>query len=148
MIRARIPEKDDSRLFRLIVTRLVPYARKARPQLSFNRKEVMRRWRDCKVLVAARTGQPPRGFISMKLAGGVLTIDMLAVEKRSEGRGVGSALIEAAERHGRRHGAHMVQLAVDEPNHHAQQFYSRKGYEAEIFLPEHRMYIMSKRLAK
>jgi ribosomal protein S18 acetylase RimI-like enzyme len=148
VIRTRIPEKDDTRLFRMIMTRLVPFARKARPELAFNRKEVARRWRECKVLVSAREGKAPEGFISFKLAGGILTIDMLAVEKRSEGRGVGSALISAAERYGRRRGAHLVQLAVDEPNLHAQQFYTHKGYEEEIYLPDHRLYIMSKKLEK
>lgn len=146
MIRARIPVKDDTRLFRMIMTRLVPFARIARPELSFNRKEVARRWRDCRVLVAAREGKPPDGFISFKLSGDVLTIDMLAVEKRSEGRGIGSTLIASAERFGRREGAHLIQLTVDEPNHHAQQFYGRKGFEVEVYLPEHRMFIMSKKL--
>jgi ribosomal protein S18 acetylase RimI-like enzyme len=146
MIRARVPEKDDSKLFQLIVTRLLPYARKARPEVGFNRMEIFRRWRECMVFVASKTGRLPEGFISCKLMGNVLTIDMLAVDRRVEGRGVGSALMAAAERYGKRRGASMLQLAVDEPNIHAQKFYERKGFEVEIYLPEHRMYIMTKKL--
>jgi ribosomal protein S18 acetylase RimI-like enzyme len=146
MIRIRIPEKDDTQLFRLIMVRLLPYARKARPDVTFKRSEILKRWRRCRVYVAEGMGHRPIGFISCKTEGAVLTIDMLAVSRESQGRGVGSALIAAAEGYGRRKGADSVRLAVDEPNAHAQSFYQRKGFGTEAYFPEHRMYIMSKKL--
>lgn len=145
VIRLRNPVKDDSRLLRLVITRLMPFARRARPETTINRREILRRWRDCRVLVASK-GSMPVGFVSCKVAEGVLTIDMLAVDRRVEGRGMGSALITAAEKYGKGQGAYLSQLAVDEPNGHAQTFYERKGYGVEIYLPEHRMYILSKKL--
>lgn len=146
MIRIRKPEQDDAVLFKMIAGRLLPYARKARPDVQFRRSEVKSRWKSCQVYVWVQAGGKPQGFISCKLQGEVLTIDMLAVERRAEGRGVGSALIAAAEAYGRRKGGATARLAVDEPNTHAQTFYMRKGYAAENYLPEHKMYIMSKRL--
>ncbi|WP_438449257.1 GNAT family N-acetyltransferase [Gorillibacterium sp. sgz5001074] len=145
MIRLRNPVKDDPRLLRLVITRLMPFARKARPETTINRREIIRRWRDCRVKVAVKN-HIPVGFVSCKVAGGVLTIDMLAVDRRVEGQGFGSALIGAAEKYGKRQGALLSQLAVDEPNTHAQRFYERKGYGVEVYLPEHRLYILSKKL--
>ncbi|MFM9327906.1 GNAT family N-acetyltransferase [Paenibacillus mesotrionivorans] len=143
-IRTRIPEQDDKELFQLILTRLMPFARQARPSVKFRRSEIISRWRKCRVYVAEGSGGKPAGFISCKTEGTTLSIDMLAVSKSAEGRGIGSALIETAERYGRRQGAHYMQLGVDEPNYHARQFYERKGFRVESYLPEHRMLILSR----
>ncbi|MDF2924102.1 MAG: family N-acetyltransferase [Paenibacillaceae bacterium] len=144
MIRTRIPEQDDPGLFRMIIVRLLPYARQARPDVAFNRSEIRRRWRKCKVYVAVNGKGRPEGFISCKVEGSTLTIDMLAVERHAEGHGIGSSLIAAAENYGRRKGAASVRLAVDEPNLHAQSFYHKKGYGVETYFPGHKMYILSK----
>lgn len=146
MIRIRIPKEDDTQLFRIIVGRLIPFAREARPEVRFRRSEVLSRWKGCRVYVAEGPGHKIRGFVSCKVEGEILLIDMLAVTRQAEGRGVGSALIGAAERYGRRNGAASARLGVDEPNRHALQFYTRKGYGTEAYLQEHRMYVMSKRL--
>lgn len=146
MIRNRIPEKDDEQLFNIIITRLMPFAKQARPDVRFKRQEVRRRWRACKVYVAQGAGHNLDGFISCKLEGTVLVIDMLGVSRQAEGRGLGSALIATAESYGRRNGAKQARLAVDEPNPHAIRFYMAKGFETETYLPEYRMYIMTKRL--
>lgn len=145
-IRTRIPEQDDRELFQLILTRLIPFARQARPTVKFRRKEIMSRWRKCKVFVAEGARGKPAGFISCKREGETLSIDMLAVSREAEGRGIGSALIETAERYGKRQGAVQIRLGVDEPNLHARQFYQIKGFEVESYLPEHRMLILSRRV--
>lgn len=146
MLRIRSPEKDDTQLFRLIITRLIPYARKARQDVVFKRSEILRRWKSCRVYVAEGAGHRITGFISCKVEGRALVIDMLAVGRQAEGRGIGSALMAAAETYGRKRGADSVRLAVDEPNTHARRFYMSRGFTAEAYLEQHRMYIMSKRL--
>ncbi|MDF2939200.1 MAG: family N-acetyltransferase [Paenibacillaceae bacterium] len=143
-IRTRIPERDDKELFQLILTRLIPFARQARPTIKFRRSEIISRWRKCRVYVAEGSSGKPVGFISCKTDGATLSIDMLAVSREAEGRGIGSALIETAERYGRRRGALQTRLGVDEPNVHARQFYEMKGFQVESYLPEHRMLIMSR----
>lgn len=143
-IRTRIPEQDDKELFQLIVTRLIPFARQARPTVKFKRSEIIGRWRKCRVYVAEGTNGKPVGFISCKAEGATLSIDMLAVSRTAEGRGIGSALIETAERYGRRQGAVQMRLGVDEPNWHARQFYEMKGFQVESYLPEHRMLILAR----
>lgn len=145
-IRTRIPEQDDKELFQLILTRLIPFARQARPTVKFRRSEIIGRWRKCRVYVAEGTGGKAVGFISCKTEGQTLSIDMLAVSREAEGRGIGSALIETAERYGRRRGALLMRLGVDEPNRHARQFYEMKGFQVESYLPEHRMLILSRRI--
>lgn len=145
-IRARIPEQDDNELIQLVIKRLVPFAREARPAVTIRRKEIISRWRKCRVYVAEGAGGKPAGFISCKMGGDTLSIDMLAVARGAEGQGLGSALITTAERYGKRHGAVRIRLGVDEPNWHARQFYERKGFMVEDYLPEHRMLILSKHM--
>lgn len=146
MIRWRIPEKDDARLVGLVIGRLIPLAREARPDTSISRTEIRRRLRSQKVLVACPKGGLPQGFVSFKTKGGILSIEMLAVDRRAEGKGLGSALIGAAERYAKRAGAAYSKLAVDEPNVHAQGFYERKGYALDTYMPEYRMFVLTKRL--
>ena len=144
MVRRRNPGLDDVYIIRMIIRRLIPMAKKARPQVTFNRKELLRRLNGSKVLVAAAKGRPPVGFISFREISGIVHIDMLAVSKNAEGKGVGSALIKAAEGYGKRKGSQRCQLYVDEPNVHAQEFYERKGYGVWQYLPQHKMFLLGK----
>lgn len=146
MIRSRIPHLDDARLFRMIQKRLLPYARQARPDVVFKRSDILERWRQCRVFVAIQAEEKVAGFISCRMDGSTLEIDMLAVAKNAEGRGLGKALISTAERYGLRKGADAVRLLVDEPNIHAQRFYMRQGFMYEDYLPQQNMHVMLKRL--
>lgn len=147
MIRTRIPGLDDKPLLRLIRTRLVPEARRARPHIRFHKQEVLRRLDECHVLVAtASPGAKPQGFISFTLDRDTLIIDMLAVDRKCEGQGVGSRLMMEAEAIGRLHGMAYAKLAVDEPNWKARSFYARRGYEIAQYEPKYRMYWLIKYL--
>lgn len=146
MIRTRIPGTDDDDLFRIITARLVPFARKVRKDVVFKRSDLRSRWKQCKVYVAEDAGHKPLGFVSCKTQGDILAIDMLAISRKAEGKGLGGRLLAAAERYGKRRGAASARLVVDEPNRHAQGFYLHHGYETEAYLEEHRMYIMKKQL--
>lgn len=146
MLRMRIPDLDDERIYQLIVRRLIPFALKANPGLRFSRKEIKRRLNVGQVVVAADRGGQAIGFICYKELHGVLFIDMLAVDTAVQGKGLGSTLMDAAERYAWSRGLRTLQLAVDEPNTHAQSFYERKGYRIIQVMPGQKLYLMSKEL--
>lgn len=58
-------------------------------------------------------------------------IGLLAVDERSEGNGVGRALVERAKDWARHRGLHRIMLDTGVANHHARGFYARLGFEEE-----------------
>lgn len=147
MIRARNPLTDDAALYRLVLQRLVPLARKSRPAVDAKRKTIVARLRGSKVLVLAQDRmKAPYGFISFQVKDRVMMIDMLAVDEKRQNKGFGSALMAAAESYARKQGCSAMRLAVDEPNEHAQRFYARKGYYVADYLPEQHLFVMEKAL--
>ena len=54
----------------------------------------------------------------------------LAIGRRARGRGIGSALLEAAEQHARRKGCTRLRLEVRRDNKTARRLYERRGYRA------------------
>ncbi|WP_200837692.1 GNAT family N-acetyltransferase [Ruania rhizosphaerae] len=60
---------------------------------------------------------------------GTLVLDGICVAATSRGRGVGTALLAAAEDHARSSGATRVQLSVISTNPRARSLYLRRGYQ-------------------
>ncbi|GIP40869.1 hypothetical protein J31TS4_41490 [Paenibacillus sp. J31TS4] len=146
MIRERMASRDDRRLVQLIVRELVPYARMARPDTKWTRKELLERLDANTVLVAvSRRLEPPRGFLAYHIRDRSLHLDMLAVGREQQGRGYGSALIEAAERAGVAAGCVDAKLFVDEPNGRARRFYARRGYREERYVKEMKCLLLTRR---
>ena len=58
-------------------------------------------------------------------------IGLLAVDERSEGNGVGRALVERAKDWARDRGLRRIMLDIGAANHHARGFYARLGFEEE-----------------
>lgn len=59
-------------------------------------------------------------------------LEAIAVTAEAEGKGVGQALLAAAERDAGRHGARCMTLHVFSTNSRARNFYERSGYEGEL----------------
>jgi ribosomal protein S18 acetylase RimI-like enzyme len=59
-------------------------------------------------------------------------VSVIAVTKTAEGRGVGRALMEHAERWARARGHNSITLSVFEGNGRAQALYERAGYDTEM----------------
>jgi ribosomal protein S18 acetylase RimI-like enzyme len=146
MIRLRIPSKDDLHLYRLIIKRLLPMARKAQPKLQMSKKKTFLRLNKSKVFVSVRTGKPPFGFISMKINQRILFIDLLAVEASDVNRGWGSRLMETGEQYGKKKGCFIARVFVDKDNDHAIAFYEKKGYEIQEYVPIVHCYLLQKNL--
>ena len=84
------------------------------------------------VLVAS-AGDHIAGFVKLSYAskpwGTSCEVDTLVVTERWQGRGIGSALMAAAEEVGRRAGAAGIRVAVLHSNDPAIGFYGALGYE-------------------
>ncbi|MNG05663.1 putative acetyltransferase [compost metagenome] len=77
-----------------------------------------------------------------------LFIDMLAVDPREQGRGIGHILMKAAEDYGLRERCQSAELFVDDSNPKAIRFYGKRGYEIDTYVPELSCYRMSKKLKR
>ena len=59
-------------------------------------------------------------------------LEVLVVAESAEGRGVGTALLEAAETGAREHGARSMSLHVFASNTRARRVYERAGFDGEL----------------
>lgn len=90
------------------------------------------------VLVAEGPGGEPLGFIHLHGARDFFTgeehghVSDIVVRAEAEGRGVGQALMAAAETWARGRGYRLLSLHVFEANARARAFYARLGYQADI----------------
>jgi ribosomal protein S18 acetylase RimI-like enzyme len=146
IIRTRIAARDDESIVRIIRQELLPFTRATMPGVKVNRKEIRRRLDGGTTYIAAHRGRETVGFVSCLKRNGVLVIDMLAVDRMKHGAGWGTALMEAAERFGRRHGCTEARLYVDQMNRGAQRFYAKKGYSFHRYVPTFQCFEMGKRL--
>jgi GNAT superfamily N-acetyltransferase len=84
--------------------------------------------------LALLAGEPPAGFALMTLRpsvwyeGPVAVLDELYVVPQLRSRGLGSALLGAAEEAVRRRGGELLEIQVDGDDVDARRFYERHGY--------------------
>lgn len=146
MIRTRNARRDDRTILGLIKRELFPYTLKTVPDLRFEPAEIKRRLNRNVTFVAVPRRWNAVGFASVKKAGNDIIIDMLAVDRHSQGRGWGSALLKQSEKYGLSRGCSRVRLFVDDTNYKARMFYSRHGYSEEEYYPSLRCFAMGKPL--
>lgn len=90
------------------------------------------------VLVAESPAGAPLGFVHLHGARDFFTgeehghVSDIVVAPEAEGRGVGQALMAAAEAWARERGYRLLSLHVFEGNVRARTFYERLGYQADI----------------
>jgi ribosomal protein S18 acetylase RimI-like enzyme len=147
MIRKRISSVDDAVIYQLVVRRLLPFTQVTAPRTKTSFSSVRQRLNGNDfTFVAADGSRAPYGFVTGNCRKSKLFIDMLAIDERHQGRGLGTRLMAAAEAHGRSKGCREAFLYVDEVNPRAQQFYMGKGYVIDGYEPPVYCYRMSKRL--
>lgn len=92
---------------------------------------------DSALLIAESEAPEPRGFIYLETQTDYFTaerhghVGMIAVSGDAEGRGVGAALMRAAEAWARCRGFRRLTLNVFEANHRARRVYEHLGYRAD-----------------
>ncbi|MFC0215212.1 GNAT family N-acetyltransferase [Paenibacillus chartarius] len=149
MIRKRIPAIDDGAIFQMVVRQLLPFARAAVPTAQTSMPAIVKRLNGNDfTLTVAEGRRAPFGFITCRCRERKMLIDMLALDERYQGGGLGTALMRAAERQGLKKGCREAYLYVDAVNWRAQRFYVGKGYLVESYEPSVHCYRMSKRLAE
>jgi ribosomal protein S18 acetylase RimI-like enzyme len=74
---------------------------------------------------AAVDGDRITGLLTFRLEAGEM--EVVSIDSLEEGRGVGTALLEAAVSHARRSGCRRVWLITTNDNLHALRFYQRRG---------------------
>jgi ribosomal protein S18 acetylase RimI-like enzyme len=87
---------------------------------------------DGEVVGYVRVGRPT----PLRVNAHVLQVQGLVLAERARGRGLGKALMRAAEDHARRRGARRLTLRVLGHNAPARALYSSLGYAVEGVLPE------------
>ncbi|WP_217558496.1 GNAT family N-acetyltransferase [Paenibacillus sp. GbtcB18] len=145
MIRKRIPAKDDRILVRLTEKELLPYTRMTVPEANVNLSEMKKRFKLGETFVVDE-GSSAAGFVSVQVSDDSLFVDMLAVDSRFQGRGLGTSLMEHAERYGRKLKCRASRLYVDSVNEKAISFYLSKGYAIKSYVPQLRIHLMEKGL--
>jgi GNAT superfamily N-acetyltransferase len=149
LIRKRISSIDDKKIFFLIEKELFPYTRRLFPSAQFNNLDEYGRLERGVTYVIARGYRSPVGFVllnTQSIKDKIIWIEMLAVDRKYQGKGLGSALVAKAEQYGKKKGCIESRLVVDRDNSDAQQFYLKKGYSRVEYIPNTKSYIYSKRL--
>jgi ribosomal protein S18 acetylase RimI-like enzyme len=80
------------------------------------------------IVFVAEAGRHLAGFAAVRRSGRMLRIEQLVVAVTDEGRGVGNRLLDWVEGYGVSQGLERVQIAVEEGNRTALDFYIRRGY--------------------
>lgn len=150
--------KDTDAVLRIIRRELVPLSHNPVSREDASDRALNARLRRGRTYVAdSGRGSPVEGFVHLYVrdvpqafgaAVRILQIDMLAVRRESQGRSVGSALLEEAEMYGRGRRCSVAMLVVDEGNDRAHRFYNRAGYRAVRYLPDYRCYELRKSLTQ
>ncbi|GLI10566.1 hypothetical protein YDYSG_66000 [Paenibacillus tyrfis] len=147
MLRKRIPRQDDGIIYGLVEKLLLPFARQTVPDLRVSRTDILNRLKSCVTYVDTAAGRLPVGFIALRVDRDKrLSVDMLAVNPKFQGRGIGTRLMRQAERTAGDRGCREVVLWVDDANTLAQTFYVQKGYDTVHYDARLRCYMMMKRL--
>lgn len=144
MLRKRVPKRDDGEICELVERLLLPFAWQTKPGLRLSRSTIRNRLKLCTTFVDAAAGDKAVGFIALKRERERLLIDMLAVNSKYQGQGVGSRLMNQAQRTAKAYGLREIVLWVDEDNLQAQRFYIKHGYEAVYYEQRLRCYLLRK----
>lgn len=148
MIRKRLAANDDRAIHRLVVEQLAPFSRQYQSGMIISFSEIRKRLNHNKTFVAAKGYKQPYGFISVIRKSNVLFVDMLAVDPREQGKGLGKELMKMAEEYGKSERCRTAELFVDDSNPNAIGFYTSKGYEIQEYIPELSCYRMKKKLVR
>jgi ribosomal protein S18 acetylase RimI-like enzyme len=146
MIRKRVASMDDTVIYKLIIQEIVPFSKKYKNSSSISVSSIQKRLSRNITFVSAQGNRSPLGFISIIIKNRILFVDMLAVNSRFQGRGLGKELMLEAEQFALKKGCKSVRLFVDDINTKAIGFYESRGYSTIRYVTEIGCYLMDKSL--
>lgn len=144
--RIRSADREDGAALLALMPRLASFeVPKSRNPTDLWRSDaaMLQRWLDgdvpeCLVNVAVDDGRNLLGFTMVSLRPEMLShepsahLEAIAVAEGAEGKGVGQALLAAAESEAVEHGARTITLHVFASNTRARSFYEHSGYDGEL----------------
>jgi ribosomal protein S18 acetylase RimI-like enzyme len=146
MIRKRVASVDDTVIYSLISQEIAPFSQQYKHLSSIPVSSIQKRLLRNTTFVCAKGNRSPLGFISVICKNRILFVDMLAVNARFQGRGLGKQLMLEAEQFGLKKGCKAVRLFVDDTNIRAIGFYQSMGYSTSRYITEISCYLMDKSL--
>jgi ribosomal protein S18 acetylase RimI-like enzyme len=146
MIRKRVASIDDTVIHNLIRQEIVPFSKKYKNSSSISVSSIQKRLMRNSTFVYAKGNRSPLGFISIITKNRILFVDMLAVNSRFQGRGLGKKLMLEAEQFALKKRCRAMRLFVDETNTKAIGFYESLGYSISRYVTEIDCYLMDKSL--
>jgi GNAT superfamily N-acetyltransferase len=147
LIRKRHPKIDNRSIHKLIKQELVPHTQREFPDVNYNPSQArLRLLSGITYVITKGKRKRPLGFITSFIKQDCLFIDMLAVYRSYQGKGLGSKLIDHVEQQAKKTGCTKSRLMVDQGNQDAQKFYVKKGYVETQYIPEQRCYLLEKTL--
>lgn len=147
MLRKRNPNVDDKAIFRLIRRELLPLNPPELQKGDHSDRRLTDRLMQGTTLVWSQTAYTPAlAFIHMYPLGSVLFVDLLAVDPKLRGRGIGSLLMDEAERNSRASGCSRLQLFVNDSNVKGIHFYVKKGFTIVHYDRIMRSYMLDKKI--
>jgi ribosomal protein S18 acetylase RimI-like enzyme len=146
MIRSRKPMMDDGDIIRLIRQELLPLNPPGlRPRYS-NRDMTKRMDRGVTFVWVPDKASVSRvcGFVTCIPRDRELFIDMLALDRNTQGRGIGALLLHKAEQLGMARGCSHTRLYVNDRNIRGIRFYQKHGMYTIWHDPTILSYVMEK----
>ncbi|MEX2416492.1 MAG: GNAT family N-acetyltransferase [Paenibacillaceae bacterium] len=146
MIAKRRPTLDDTIILQLIKDELLPLAVKRFPDTLFNKDELMHRLSIGTTYVWKERIGRIAGFVHLFIQDQIVWVDMIAVHRLQQGKGIGHKLINQAVNFGKSNRMNAISLYVDKSNRKAIQFYKSLGFRSIQYHPHIFCYELSRAL--
>lgn len=146
MIAKRKSTQDDTIIIQLIKDELLPLALLRFPDTLFNKEEFLLRLSNGTTYVWKERAGRIIGFIHLFVQDQMVWLDMIAVHRHQQGRGVGRKLVQHALNFGKAYRMDAISLYVDKSNRKALQFYKSLGFRSIQYHPHIYCYELSRAL--
>jgi ribosomal protein S18 acetylase RimI-like enzyme len=147
LIAKRKPAQDDTMIIQLIKDELLPLAQLRFPDTLFNKEEFLQRLNNGTTYVWNERAGRIIGFIHLFEKDQLVWLDMIAVHRHQQGRGIGRKLVQHALNYGKAFRMNAISLYVDKSNRKAIQFYKSLGFRSIQYHPHIYCYELTKSLS-
>jgi ribosomal protein S18 acetylase RimI-like enzyme len=147
LIAKRKPEQDDTMIIQLIKDELLPLALLRFPDTRFSKEDFLQRLSIGTTYIWKERASRITGFIHLFVQDQTVWLDMIAVHRKQQGKGIGHKLLQHALNFGKAHRMNAISLYVDKSNRRAIRFYKLLGFQSIQYHPHIYCYEFSKSLS-